>query len=238
MSGFRGNANSRIAWTKWVGDPDDNAAHQAILTWLEGAVDGGFLDHSVSISNRIKGNLGEFIAYRIGRSYVFTNGEIASTANASEPLSDISKPGIDIVWMHFGDAATDDWVALQEVKTTGQESLQLADGLIDDYDKLFGKNLRLTLQTRLTALKNELDEQGQGHFSARINQLGGPSPDLTRGIRLFPTLLHDAEHDSSEKMVAVRQAIIGQRWSSDVVECWSIALGDLDARLSRLAKGL
>ena len=227
-----------MGWTEWIGDPDDDAAHLTILSWLSGAVNGNFLDNSVSMSNRVKGNLGEFIAYRIARSYVFTNVEIASNANTSEPLSDISKPGIDIVWLHFGDSISDDWAAFQEVKTTGQESLDLADELIGDYEKLFGQNLRLTLPTRLTSLKNELEERQQGHLCDRINQLGGPSPDQTRGIRLIPTLLHDAEQNSSEKMVAVRQAIIGQRWSSSVVECWSIVLGELDARLDRLAKGL
>ena len=116
-------------------------------------------------------------------------------------------------------------------------SLRLADGLITDYGKLFGENLRLTLQTRLGALKNKLEQQGQGDLSPRVTALGGPSPNLARGIWLFPTLLHDAAHDSSTKMTVIRQVLIGRGWSSDVVECWSVALADLDNRLSRLARG-
>ena len=237
MSSFKSNSFGVTGWLAWEGDPDDDAAHQAVLTWLQGVVTAGFLGPSEPLTNAIKGNLGEFIAYRIGESFVFTNVTIAHAANAWDPLSHISRPDIDIVWLHFGDAETDDWAALQEVKTTGEPSLRLADDLIADYDKLFGENLRLTLQTRLGALKNKLEQQGQGVLSPRVTALGGPSADQARGIRLLPTLLHDAADDSLTKMSVVRQVLIGRGWSSDVVECWSVALTDLDDRLSRLAKG-
>ena len=237
MPGFKNDSGGIAGWLEWEGDPDDDAAHQTILMWLQRAVTAGFLKSTAALSNRVKGNLGEFIAYRIGKSYVLTNVTIADAANAWDPLSEISRPGIDIVWLHFGSTAVDDWAALQEVKTTGRASLELADSLIADYDKLFGENLRLTLQTRLGALKNKLDQQNRGHLAPRITALGGPTPDQARGIRLIPTLLHDSTHNSSVKMVAVRQALIGRGWSSDVVECWSIALGDLDERLARLALG-
>ena len=146
-------------------------------------------------------------------------------------------PDLDIVWLHFGSTEADDWAALQEVKTTGGDSLGLADSLITDYEKLFGENLKLTLQTRLGDLKNKLDQQGQGHLSSRVTALGGPAPNRARGIRLIPTLLHDAALDSSTKMDAVRQVLIGRGWSTGVVECWSVTLGDIDQRLTRLARG-
>ena len=38
-----------------------------------------------------RGNLGEFIAYYIGKSYVFTNVANAYGANTWAPLSDISR---------------------------------------------------------------------------------------------------------------------------------------------------
>ena len=237
MPGFRNNAGSATGWLAWEGDPDDDAAHRTILGWLRGAVTAGFLKNNGSLSNRVKGNLGEFIAYCIGKSYVFTNVAIAHAANAWDPLSEISRPDIDIVWLHFGSTEEDDWAALQEVKTTGDASLGLADNLISDYEKLFGENLRLTLQTRLGALKNKLDQQGQGNLLSRVTALGGPAPDRARGIRLVPTLLHDVAHDSSVKMTAVRQALIGRGWSTDVVQCWSVALGEIDQRLTRLARG-
>ena len=237
MSGFRSNSYGVTGWSAWEGDPDDDAAHQTVLNWLQSVATAGFLKPSESPSNATKGNLGEFIAYQIGRSYVFTNITIAHAANAWDPLSNISRPDIDIVWLHFGDTEADDWAALQEVKTTGVASLRLADDLITDYDKLFGENLRLTLQTRLGALKNKLEQQGQGAFSPRVTALGGPSPILARGIRLVPTLIHNAAQDSLTKMSVVRQVLIGRGWSSDVVECWSVALVDLDDRLTRLARG-
>ena len=237
MPGFRDSSGGVTGWLAWEGDPDDDAAHQAILTWLQQAVTAGFLKQTEPLSNRVKGNIGEFIAYRIGKNYVFTNVKIAHAANAWDPLSEISRPDVDIVWLHFGSTEDDDWAAIQEVKTTGEASLRIADDLITDYKKLFGENLRLTLQTRLGALKNKLDQQGQGHLSSRVTALGGPAPNQASGIRLVPTLLHDSAHNSSVKMVAVRQALIGLGWSTSVVECWSIALGELDKRLIRLALG-
>jgi hypothetical protein len=237
MPGFMKNASSTTGWLSWEGDPDDDAAHQTILAWLQGTVTADFLKPTEPLSNAVKGNLGEFIAYRIGESYVFTNVTMAHGANTWDPLSQISRPDVDIVWLYFGSTEADDWAALQEVKTTGEAPLGLADRLIADYEKLFGENLRLTLQTRLGALKNKLDQQGQGYLSSRVTALGGPSPNRAFGIRLIPTLLHDAAHDSTTKMAVVRQALIGQGWSSNVVECWSIALGDLDNRLTRLARG-
>ena len=237
MPGFRRNSQGAPGWLSWESDPTDDAAHQTVLDWLRNAVEAGFLGPSESFTNAVKGNLGEFIAYQIGSSYVFTNLTIAPTANAWDPLSKISRPDIDIVWLHFGETEAEDWAVIQEVKTTGGATLTLADSLITDYDKLFGENLRLTLQTRLVALKNKLEQQGQGKYTPRVTALGGPSPSLARGIRLVPTLLHDAAQDSSMKMTVIRQVLIGRGWSSNVVECWSIALADLDDRLSRLARG-
>ena len=237
MPNFRNKPGHSTGLLEWEGDPDDDAAHQTILGWLQQAVTAGFLPSASPVSSRVKGNLGEFIAYRVGESFVFSNVAIAHAANAWDPLSDISRPEVDIVWLYFGSTEAGDWAALQEVKTTGAATLQLADTLIDDYEKLFGENVRLTLQTRLSALKNKLDQQGQGHLAPRITALGGPSPNRARGIRLIPTLLHDSAYNSSVKMVAVRQALIGQGWSTNVVECWSIALADLGYRLSRLARG-
>ena len=237
MTGFRDNSGDMTGWMAWEGDPNDNAAHQTILGWLQSTVTAGYLEDKGSLSNRVKGNLGEFIAYNIGKCYVFTNVANAYGANTWDPLSDISRPDLDIVWLHFGKAEVDDWTALQEVKTMGGKSLGLADSLITDYDKLFGENLQFTLQTRLGALKNKLDQQGHGHLSTRVTALGGPAPNQSRGIRLIPTLLHDSSLDSSTKMAAVRQVLIGRGWSTGVVECWSVALGDIDQRLTRLSRG-
>ena len=237
MPGFRDNSGSVAGWLLWQGDPNDQAAHQAILSRLRAAVTPGGFHGSASISNRVKGNLGEFVAYHIGNDYVFANVMIVDSANAWDPLSDISRPDIDIVWLYFGKTQAQDWAALQEVKTTGGASLSVADSLVVDYEKLFGENVRLTLQTRLGALKNKLDQRGHGYLSHRVNSLAAPAANLAHGIRLVPTLVHDSAYDSSAKMATVRQALIGSGWSSTAVTCWSVSMRDLDKRLSRLARG-
>ena len=148
MAGFQFTYRNNGDLLEWEGDPDDDSAHLTVLGWLQSAVTTGFVPASNSLSNRIKGNLGEFIAHKVGESYVFTNQNIAFTANAWDPLSDISRPDLDIVWLHFGTTPADDWAAIQEVKTTGQSTLVLADDLIQDYEKLFAENPRFTLRTR------------------------------------------------------------------------------------------
>ena len=237
MPGFVWEDGDAVGWGKWRGDPDQDAAHRTILKWLREVVPAGFLDFKDALPNRVKGNLGEFIAYCIGKNYAFTSVSIASGANTPDPLANISKPDVDIVWLNIGERQADDWAVLQEVKTTGQSSLGLADALVGDYEKLFGEDVRLTLQARLGVLKNKLEQMGQGHLSSRITQLTAPSPDLARRIFLVPTLLHDAADDPSAKMVAVRQALIGQGWSADAIRCWSVGLEQIDHRLARIARG-
>ena len=240
MPGFRENSAGAIGWLAWVGDPDDDSAHLTILDWLNDAIGStsAFLSPTVGLPATTKGNIGEFVAYKIGATYYFTNHVRADTANAFQPLAFESRTGVDIVWLHFGSSESHDWIALQEVKTTGVSSLGLADTLNDDYEKLFGEDPRMTLQTRLTSLKNKLDQWNMGHFAPRVTALGGPSPNMASGIRLIPTLMHDAADNSFAKMNAVRQVLMGQGWSAGSIECWSILLGDIDYRLTRLAQGL
>jgi hypothetical protein len=237
MTGFRFAREDDGARVVWEGNPDHQSAHNTILGWLITTVTSGFVSGAGTITNSMKGNLGEFIAYKIGESYVFTNGEKAITANAHAPLSDISRPDLDIVWMSFGTTPASDWAAIQEVKTTSQASLNLADDLISDYDKLFGENLKLTLRTRLDSLKNRLEQMQEGSLASRITSLGGASAERTRGIRVFPTLVHDAAYDSSDKMTIIRHALIGKGWPPEVVQCWSVKLGEIDDRLNRIARG-
>ena len=85
MTGFKDNSGGVTGWVAWEGEPNDDAAHQTILGWLQSAVGTGFLEEEASLSNRVKGNLGEFIAYSIGKSYVFTNVANAYGANTWLP---------------------------------------------------------------------------------------------------------------------------------------------------------
>ena len=221
----------------WEGDPDDNAAHLAVLGWLQQAVTTGFLQTPTPLSNRVKGNSGEFIAHKVGDTYAFANGVLAFAANAWDPLSEISRPDLDIVWLYFGPSPADDWAVLQEVKTTGQSSLSLANNLIEDYDKLFAEDPRLTLRTRLDGLKNRLEHLQMGNLVPRLTALGGLGPSQSQGIKLMPTLVHDSAHDPISRMAVVRQALIARGWSAPSLYCWAIKLGDLDARLTRLSRG-
>ena len=238
MPGFRGTRVPQEGWVAWVANPDDDAAHAAVLACLSLTVDGRFPVVEVPLSHSIRGNLGEFITYQIGREYVFVNGEIAHNANTSNPLNAQSKSDIDIVWLYFGNSMADDWTAIQEVKTTGLPLRSSARDLVSDYRKLFGENLRLTLATRLMAIKNTLDERGQGHLAPRLTALGGPTADQSRGVRLVPTIVHDKVFEPSSDLVFVRESLVGQGWGAAFIECWSVSLGDLDDRLLRLSQGM
>ena len=236
MPGFKLSHESTTGWLLWIGDPDDNQAHRIILAWLRSAlVD--FLAPGTPLSNRTKGNLGEFIAYCIGRHHIHPPAVSAYGENTYNPLGDISNSGLDIKWLNIGQTPATDWISIQEVKTTGSDSLSLADGLITDYDKLFGQNLKFTLRTRLNQFKTQLEQQGRHELVPRITELGGPRAEQARGIHLAPTLLHNASLDSTTKMAAVRQAIIGQGWPPQTVECWSIQLDDIDTRFTQISKG-
>lgn len=237
MPGFVYTHPQQGGLTAWRADPDEESAHSVLLQWLASTVGSIFLPETEPLTNAIKGNLGEFIGYQIGKNYAFVNGEIAHSANASAPLSRISRSGLDVVWMYFGANPSDDWAAVQEVKTTGQGSLGLADELIDDYAKLYGTDHRVRLEPRLYSLMSVLRELGLDHLTPRLTALGGPGPNSTTGIYLLPTLVHDSSNESSTKMLAVRQTILGQGWSPRVVNCWSIGLNQIDDRLERLARG-
>ena len=236
MPGFSNSAQGGQGWLLWIGDPDDNAAHQEILSWLQGQ-NTQFQGANTTPSNSMKGNLGEFIAYQIGKHYVAPVAAIAFTANAWDPLSNISRSDLDVVWIDLSGNPMQDSVTIQEVKTTGGTSLSLAYDLISDHEKLFGQNLKLTLRTRLSSLKNKMDQQGLGNLAPRLTALGGPSPGLTKGVQLWPTLVHDSSVSSQAVMAAVQQAIIGLGWPPSVIESWSIELDDLDRRITLLSRG-
>ena len=60
------------------------------------------------------------------------------------------------MWVHFGDSESDDRLFIQEVKSTGQPNLGNANGLIDDYSKLFQIHPRFSLRSRITVLKSKI----------------------------------------------------------------------------------
>ena len=78
----------------WVGDPDCQAAHDAILHWLQENCP-LFSTESAEDDNILRGNLGETIAFCIGHWYVFNDTLAhAFTANALNPFGKGSRPGL------------------------------------------------------------------------------------------------------------------------------------------------
>lgn len=221
----------------WSGKPDCDAAHSDVLAFLNGHCT-PFPTSVKAGDNILRGNLGETIVFCLGRSERFGSKCLGHFANALRPFSGKSNPELDLLWVHFGQSAKDDWAVLQEVKTTAATSIDYATNLISDYDKLFGTNPRLTLQTRIQDFKNRLEfEQNQpADIVQRANQLIGASPVACPRIRLLPTVVHDsAATDVVDTMLLVRESLTGKNWAD--VEPWAVGLSSLDARLVRLARG-
>lgn len=111
----------------WRGQPDCEAAHRCIIEWLTASTT-RLLTDLAEADNVLKGNLGEFISFHVGRAYAFPQSDFrAYPANAWAPLAAISKPDIDVVWLHFAARPADDAVLLQAVKTTGDTSLRIEE---------------------------------------------------------------------------------------------------------------
>jgi hypothetical protein len=120
-------------------------------------------------------------------------------AHAYTPLSDVSKPDIDIVWLQLPDIegvqGGEVLCVLQEVKTTGARRLDYAYELLSDYNKLFDTDPRFTPQTRLQAVKNHVEfTLRRPELCGRIARLAGTSPRTSDAIAIAPTLVHDRRH--------------------------------------------
>lgn len=170
----------------WVGQPDSNAAHAEILNWLNECAVTFLLPPVPTIDNILKGNLGESIAFHVGRAYAFGEGRVRVFApNALNPFSRIASAGVDIVWVLFSDNPALDLAILQEVKTTGDPSLPVVDVLLEDYDKLFGTSPSLTLWSRLSAIRAQLRfAQNEPDLAKRVLLLAGNSPITSPRIKL------------------------------------------------------
>ena len=228
--------------TAWAGNPDCQAAHDYLLMRLTHIVGGQFRARGNALTNRIKGNLGEFTAFWVGRDGPHSSWSHVFTLNCHQPLMDISLAGVDIVWVCFNDQdPSRDFVVLQEIKTTSGASLEYTDKLSEDYEKLFGLELSFTLQSRLQFIKNRLElEHNRPDLCLRLNAVAGQSPTDSIGVHLLPTLVYDASSSSQQaavKLAAVRSAVLQMDWPSNRVLEWSIALSDLDDRLTRLSWG-
>lgn len=228
--------------TLWVGNPDCQTAHDAILAWLRPRVSSFriFSPIPTEPDNILKGNLGEAISFCVGVWNNFS-GYRPFPANAFNPLNTISKSEIDIVWILFDEIAANDIAVVQEIKTTSDSSFGLADRLVNDYDQLFGTAPKFTLRTRLDSIKSEVEFKLQRpDLLQRVDQLAGNSPGTSPKIMLVPTLVHDRQGNNPQtKMVAIRSTLCSasKGWSSSAVTAWAISLTNLNSRLVRLAMG-
>lgn len=211
-------------------DPDADAAHGWLLVRFQ-AAGHPFGDHPYT--NSLKGNIGEAVAHVIGDAHDFINWR-CEMANAHDPFSAISRPGVDLLWILDGANLL---VALQEVKASSDAQLSVADSLLHDYSRLFGDDVRLTFHTRLQAAAYRLEYLShQIDLAERLRDIGGISPATCVGIDIVPTLIHSAQHaEASKKLLAIRTTLVGDGWPT--VTPWSISLPDLDKRLQLLCRG-
>jgi hypothetical protein len=100
----------------WRGYRDCDAAQKFVRNWLR-ANSPIYPVVWSSDNTKLKGNLGECIAFCCMEA-AFGRLPHCLAANAFETLSNISRPGIDLLWIGFAPDPSDDLVIQQEVKTT------------------------------------------------------------------------------------------------------------------------
>jgi hypothetical protein len=222
----------------WRGDPCD-VVHAYLLSLLTKSHGGAFIAVPSELTNMLRGNLSEFISFRIGIEHDYRNLQPLTPANAFQPLSRVSRAGIDLMWLYFAEDAENDFAVLQEVKATGHPALTYATALPKDYEKLFGTDPNLTLHTRLLVAKSEVEYVlKKPELLPRVTALAGASPQASPKIKLLPTLVHDEAAPAPEgALQAVRETIIAAGWEDRNVLGWSVALDHFEARLQRLAMG-
>jgi hypothetical protein len=221
-----------------TGDPNCDAAHAALLASLQ-SLGTPFIGPTEAISLSQRGNLGEFISLHIARAGAFKAME-KFARNALQPLSGISGDGIDLTFVYFDPVSeADDLLYIQEVKTTGRDSLSYLNRLEDDYEKLFSTNINLTLQTRIQCLSNAFEvERNNDAYAERVQRLGAKAPKECTRVRLVPTGVHKlGVGNSVQKMLAIRSAIAAFGWDLAAINPWTVGLSSLEDRLLRLARG-
>ncbi len=228
--GFKHSMSGSVAL--WTGDPACQAGHDHIRDWLRTNVK-PYPIAWVKGDRRTQGNLGETITFCVGAFTGLRNYHVFP-ANAFTPFSKISRNEIDLLWISFGPTAADDFAIVQEVKTTFGADLAIASSLLDDYEKSFGLDPRLTLSTHLNTVKLRLQYQLQRpDLAARINALQATSPQTAGRIHCIPTLVHDlAANDPTGKLTAIHSTLKARGWRQ--IYPWSVALSDLDKRFPRI----
>jgi hypothetical protein len=236
LSGFQLAITAGVS--SCTGHPNCDAAHAALLAGLQ-ELGTPFIGPGQTLSLSQRGNLGEFISLHIARAGDFNTMQKFAW-NALQPLSGISRDGIDLTYVYFDPvSAENDLLYIQEVKTTGAANLNYLNRLVEDYQKLFSTDINLTLQTRIQCLSNSFEiERNNDAYAERVQYLGATTPKECIRIRLIPTGVHRRGIGNPvEKMLAIRSVIASFGWDQLAINPWSVALSDLDDRLLRLARG-
>jgi hypothetical protein len=222
---------------EWRGKPQCSDLHSFVLDHLR-QIGCTFVPPGSSLSLPQMGNLGEFICFVVERAKIFPEC-IFEAANALRPLNTISNDGVDILWLSLQQNPEDDFVVLQEVKTTGDPDLTIHRKLVEDYRKRFGQSSAETLSTALQALKSRLVfRDRKPEWALRVTKLAATSPTNASRIFLMPTIVHDASAANAQGiLLSVRTAVAALKWPESVIYPRSIALTELTHRLEQLSQG-
>lgn len=225
----------------YVGDPKCEDAYRWIREKLLDTTN-DFIVKATDFNDRIKGNLGEFVAFHITRSEVDPGaGWYIFYSNVDTPLSRISGSGLDICFLYLdaGDPGSDR-LCIQEVKTTGSASLTYANALVADYDKLRSVDTSVNLQTRVRSLKARMrDTYGitQREILNRVQLLAHPDPSKCQKVHLLPTLVHELKgSDPATALAKVATDIAAQGWQLKLIHPVSIGLTRLNDGFLNMAQ--
>lgn len=227
------------------GNPDCAAFYQWIHTELKRATK-NWPPKITKLTTGRKGNLGEFLSYRVARAsglYGKGSGYTIALMGALTPLQDGAPTGLDTTIVHLdpGGDVSKDCLYIMEVKTTGSITLTYATALVDDYEKLLGKvAVAGSLGQRFNWLQAYLREVHE--FSdveiERVGNLYMPEAKDCKNIKLLPTLVHDlnaGDKKAVEALDDVATKIEEQGWSKQTIEPWSIAINKLTECLVHLS---
>lgn len=235
--------NSPKGVKSYLGQPDCAAAYDWVLALLKETTE-AWLAKPDDFSDRIKGNLGEFIAFHLTKaSAKIKDGWYVFYANADTPLSRSSATGLDICLLFLGGdvSGIDDRLYIQEVKTTGKSDMTYGYKLIDDYKKLAEEDPSLNLQGRIRAIKARMRDLYDADVAIldRVQKLGHPEPSKCKKIILLPTVVHERVGAKPiTVLLDISKKIADLGWERSRIEPRHIALSKLNEGLKSLATNI
>lgn len=226
--------------TLFVGDPSCTEAYQWLHDILADTTN-AWLSVDSDFNDRVKGNLGEFVAFHVTKHGFNFAGYYFFASNTDSPLSRISGAGLDLAYLFLGADPTgiDDVLIIQEVKTTGSSTLTYAKRLIADHQKLGSVDPSLNLQARVRALKARLRDIHNISDRAildRVQALAHPDPAKCHKVTLRPTLVYERIGcDPLTTLRDVKEEIEKLGWHGSKILPVGIALSKVNSGFASLA---